>query len=103
MGATGSVGTPNRAAVRRAGTCLPNPRLINTVESRQVAVLKRIHELLDSSAPQHFIYETLQGHKVQVIRAGGDRRIYCTLVSKHLRAIFALETKPIRFPPRSNS
>lgn len=49
--------------------------------SRQVAVLKRIHQLLDSSAPQHFIYETVQGcDELEVIRAGDDLRIFCRLV-----------------------
>lgn len=48
---------------------------------RQVAVLKRIYELLDSSAPQHYIYETVQGcDELEVIRVGRDRRIFCRLV-----------------------
>ena len=48
---------------------------------RQMAVLKRIYELLDSSAPQPYIYETVQGcDELEVIRVGGDRRIFCRLV-----------------------
>lgn len=50
-------------------------------KSRQLRVLNRIHALLDSVHPQHFIYETLTGtDKLQIIRAGDDLRIYCRLV-----------------------
>jgi hypothetical protein len=70
-------------------------------KTRQVAVLKRIHALLDSSAPQHFIYETVQGcDELQVIRVGGDRRIYCKLVlgvpagDEHYNVLFVFYVDP---------
>lgn len=47
---------------------------------RKVAVLKRICELLESSAPQHYVYESLAGcEKLQVIRVVDDRRNFCRL------------------------
>lgn len=50
-------------------------------KTHQRAVLKRIHALLSSSSPQHFIYETVEGcDELEVIRAGDDRRIFCRLV-----------------------
>lgn len=50
-------------------------------KTRKVAVLKRLHELLLSSAPQHYIYEAISGcDELQVIRVGRDQRVYCRLV-----------------------
>lgn len=50
-------------------------------KTRQLAVLKRLSALLNSSAPQHYIYETVQGcEELEVSRVGDDRRIFCKLV-----------------------
>ena len=68
---------------------------------RQLAVLKRLYALLDSSSPQHFIYETVTGcEELQVIRVGDDLRIFCRLVmgipegDKHYNVLFAFYVDP---------
>lgn len=48
---------------------------------QQLQVLKRLYKTLDSDAPQHYIYETVEGcDELEVIRAGNSLRIYCRLV-----------------------
>lgn len=50
-------------------------------KTRQVATLKQIHKLLASEAPERYIYEQPAGvDELQIIRVGGDLRIYCRLV-----------------------
>lgn len=47
----------------------------------QVQVLKRLLTMLESDAPQRYIYETVTGcEELQVIRAGDYLRILCRLV-----------------------
>lgn len=67
-------------------------------KTRQIAVLKRLHKLLDSGAPQHYIYESLEGYdELQVIRVGGDQRMYCRLVmgipheDQHYNVLFVFD------------
>jgi len=49
-------------------------------KSRQLAVLKRLHTILASDAPQRYIYESVTGcEELEVIRAGGQLRILCLL------------------------
>lgn len=49
--------------------------------TRQISVLKRLQQLLESHTPKRYIYETVSGtNGLQVVRAGGDLRIYCRLV-----------------------
>ncbi|ACV11864.1 hypothetical protein Huta_1691 [Halorhabdus utahensis DSM 12940] len=75
-------------------------------KTRQLAVLKRLHELLDSTTPQHYIYETVEGcSELQVIRVGGDQRIYCRLVmgiphgDKHYNVLFVFYVDPHQYRP----
>ena len=75
-------------------------------KTRKIAVLKRLHELLDSSSPQHYIYETVEGcDELQVIRVGGDQRIFCRLVmgiphdDKHYNVLFAFHVDPHQYRP----
>lgn len=75
-------------------------------KTRQVAVLKRLHELLDSSTPHHYIYETVEGcDELQVIRVGGDQRIFCRLVmgiphgDKHYNVLFVFDVDPHQYRP----
>ena len=72
--------------------------------TRQLAVLKRLYELLDSKTPQYFIYEIVTGcEELQVIRAGDDLRIFCRLVvgipegNKHYNVLFVFYTDPHRY------
>lgn len=49
--------------------------------SDQRRVVKRLYTVLDSSNPQYYIYETVQGcDELEVIREGDSLRIYCRLV-----------------------
>ena len=49
--------------------------------NKQVQVLKRLLKLLESDAPQRYIYETVEGtDELEVVRAGDTLRIYCRLV-----------------------
>ena len=75
-------------------------------KTRQIAVLKRLHELLDNSTPQHYIYETVEGcDELQVIRVGGDQRIFCRLVmgiphgDKHYNVLFVFYVDPHQYRP----
>lgn len=44
-------------------------------------VVKRLHTVLDSSNPQYYIYETVEGcDELEIIREGDSLRIYCRLV-----------------------
>lgn len=53
----------------------------NLGSQEQRHVLNRLCTLLDSSSPQHFIYETVEGcDELEVIRAGEYLRIYVRLV-----------------------
>lgn len=73
-------------------------------KTRTVAVLKRLYELLDSSTPQHYIYETVEGcDELQVIRVGRDQRVFCRLVmgiphgDKHYNILFVFYVDPHRY------
>lgn len=75
-------------------------------KTRQIAVLKRLHALLDSNTPQHYIYETVEGSdELQVIRVGGDQRIFCRLVmgiphgDKHYNVLFVFYVDPHQYRP----
>lgn len=75
-------------------------------KTRTIAVLKRLHELLDSSSPQHYIYETVEGcDDLQVIRVRGDQRIFCRLVmgiphgDKHYNVLFVFYVDPHQYRP----
>ncbi|MCU4799806.1 hypothetical protein OB920_05435 [Halobacteria archaeon HArc-gm2] len=75
-------------------------------KTRQAAVLKRLHELLDSDTPQHYIYETVAGcDELQVIRVGGDQRIFCRLVmgiphgDKYYNVLFVFYVDPHQYRP----
>lgn len=74
--------------------------------TRKIAVLKRLFELLDSNSPQHYIYETLEGcDELQVIRVGGDQRVFCRLVmgiphgDKHYNVLFVFYVDPHEYRP----
>jgi hypothetical protein len=76
-------------------------------KTQQIAVLKRLYELLDSSTPKHYIYETDEGcDELEVIRVGGDQRIFCRLVmgiphgDKHYNVLLVFYVDPHRY--RSN-
>ncbi|WP_455448143.1 hypothetical protein [Natrinema thermotolerans] len=50
-------------------------------KTRELKTLKRIHKLLASDAPERYIYERPTGtDELQIVRVGGDLRIYCRLV-----------------------
>jgi hypothetical protein len=75
-------------------------------KTRQIAVLNRLYKLLDSSTPQHYIYETVEGcDELEVIRVGGDQRIFCRLVmgiphgDKHYNVLFVFYVDPHRYRP----
>lgn len=75
-------------------------------KTRKAAVLKRLHELLDSSSPQHYIYETVEGcEELQVVRVGGDQRIFCRLVmgiphgDKQYNVLFVFYLDPHQYRP----
>lgn len=75
-------------------------------KTRQIAVLKRLHGLLDSSAPQHYIYESLEGFdELQVIRVGGDQRIYSRLIvglpheDQHYNVLFVFDVGQHQYRP----
>lgn len=54
-------------------------QLLDADDQRQV--LKRLLKVLESDAPQRYIYETVSGcEELQVIRAGDYLRILCRLV-----------------------
>lgn len=47
----------------------------------QVQTLKKIHKLLDSTYPEHYIYKNAKGcEELQIIRISDSLRIYCRLV-----------------------
>jgi hypothetical protein len=79
-------------------------------KTRQVAVLKRLHTLLDSTSPQHYIYETVEGcDELQVIRVGSDQRIFCRLVmgiphgNEHYNVLFVFYVDPHQYRPQQLS
>jgi hypothetical protein len=79
-------------------------------KTRQVAVLKRLHTLLDSTSPQHYIYETVEGcDELQVIRVGSDQRIFCRLVmgiphgNEHYNVRFVFYVDPHQYRPQQLS
>lgn len=55
--------------------------LADLEREEQVRIIKKLHEMLASDYPEHFIYETVEGcNELAVIRIGKLLRIYCRLV-----------------------
>lgn len=74
--------------------------------SRKLAVLKRLHELLSSNTPQHYVYESVTGcDELEVIRAGSDLRIFCRLVmgvpesNAAYNVLFVFDVVPHEYDP----
>lgn len=89
-----------------AEECTDSLRDLND-KSEQLRVLKRIYSLLDGSSPQHYIYETIEGcDELEVIRVGGNLRIFCRLVmgipngDKAYNILFAFYIDPHTYDQR---
>lgn len=66
---------------------------LGAIEQRRI--FKRLRAVLESSNPQYFIYETVEGcDELEVIREGDQLRLYCRLVmgipqgDKHYNVLF---------------